>query len=175
MVGGGGLARGTSAAEDAGSAGGDAGGTCQAAPDTDGGSGPGLIVSEVAPGPGGFVELYNRTSTSYSASDVVIEAFGASRALAGPLAAGGRAVAWFASVPDSGEVVVTVDGAIAAYVCWGQVAPSADQNLAATQGAWLSPGSCALSPPAGESIHATGSGRLAGEYVAGPPSPATCP
>ena len=153
----------------------DAGSACQPAPDDDGGSGSGLVVSEVAPGTAGFVELFNRTGDELAATDLVVRAFGVDQHPSAPLAPGGRTVVSFANVPADGEVSVLLAGAVAAYACWGQLAPSADQNAAVTAGVWLSPGSCALSPPSGQSLHASGTARFASDYAAGPPTPAACP
>lgn len=147
---------------------------CVPAPDADGGAGPGLVVSEIFPAAEGFFELLLRSGPALAAGEVEVSIAGATGHPPADLVPGSHLAVGVVGLATSGELVVRAAGRVLAYACWGSVVPSVAQNEAVVAGAWQSAGACALSPPPGLSLHATGTGRFAAEFTAGPPSPPTC-
>lgn len=137
--------------------------------------GHGLVISEVSFGESGFIEFYNRGPGAVEANSVIL--YGSVGALSLPglaLQPGDWGLVLAPNLLPNGELLVSVDGVNSDYLCWGFGVPNGWQNLAANQGLWNSPGSCALSPGAGESVHLRGPGVFAADYQNHPPSPLGC-
>lgn len=132
-----------------------------------------LTLAEMRFGESGFLEFVNRSDPE---SDLPLEEITIVGTLdvdlSGTLKHGHRLVTKGA-LPLSGELAIELNGSLLQYVCWGQQPPSTLQNEAILATVWTGP--CVIPPSTALSVHLRGLGRVAGDWVAGTPTPNHCP
>ncbi len=156
-----------------------------------------LVITEINPGAGGYIELYNNTASAINLGTSAYQlcspfdyaALSAAGVGAGiTIQPGGFAtVGWpaaFMDVDAGGEVILYLDSAtgfgdgakIMDFVCWGTNPHGSRQALAESSGKWTAAGACpgVLGAGAIHRLTAT-TGRADADYdVASAPSPTTC-
>lgn len=143
-----------------------------------------LVISELAYGQGGYIEL--RATAIGVESEIELERVHIEGTLhksfsTGNLKINEQMLVTTSSLPSVGELAVFIDDELVEYLCWGGFSEEENesslsplQQQAVSQGLWLNLGVCAEQPRMGWSLHLVGGGLYGDDYVEGPRSPLGC-